>query len=128
MEQNLDITRQIKQITPFESGWTFNYLYFDGGSVKIASLPIVGQALVEWTYPAGDLREENEIETHIEAVCLEENQFKAESFLEANHCYNTWMLGIKRPGEQVTPEDIEDGTQSYKRILEFKRNEKKVAA
>jgi hypothetical protein len=46
------ITKRIKQISPVEPGWTFQYLVEDikDGTFFVMSTPVMGQALVERTF------------------------------------------------------------------------------
>jgi len=114
MSINFEIERRIKQIQPFESGWTFNFLSFTEDTSRVRSLPVVALALVEWVYPNG------EQESYVEPVCLEEGGLRPASLLYVEDADNVYTLGLKQPGATVTQEEIERGTNSYNLLRKFK--------
>jgi hypothetical protein len=95
---------QILQIIPAPPGWTFKYVWVEKGLVRIASIPLIGQALIRRQYRSGP---ENYIEFYgynngdgriSTATSLEE---------DANDLCNGASLRIFSPGEEPTEEELE---------------------
>ena len=112
-----EITKTIKQIIPLQPGWTFACLVETDGNIVVESLPVTGQALVDWFYPGDKVPEQ-----HIEAICFDDGAFHIES--EIDEMYrdgsNTYPIGIRQPGETVSATDVERYTERLRKKISKK--------
>lgn len=105
-------TKQIKQIIPLAPGWTYAYLVEEDGKISVGSLPVTGQALVDWLYPR-----DKEPEQCIEAIVFDDGTLHIES--EITEMYfdgtNTYPIGLRAPGQTVSAEEVKHYTERFRK-------------
>ena len=116
------ITKRIKQISPVEPGWTFQYLVEDrnDGTFSVMSTPVMGQALVERTFW------DDTVTDDIEFVILAEDNLitLSDKMRWLMLGSNTYPLEICAPGITLRTEDLTDEIELYKAKKQEQKKER----
>jgi len=116
------ITKRIKQISPVESGWTFQYLVEDvkDGTFFVMSTHVMGKAPVERTFW------DDTISDDIEFVVLDDDHLPVLSDFQTMLMLgsNTYPLEICAPGITLRTEDLTDEIELYKAKKQEQKEER----
>jgi hypothetical protein len=106
--------RIIKQISPIESGWVFQFLQaHNTGAFSIGTMPITGQAIVQ----EPDEGTENGYYDTVDFLVLFEHAPELLSYITKNVA-SEHFLGVCEPGFRYTLEEVGPQIEALKRRLQ----------